>query len=263
MCLIIDNPNGLQVDPRIIANAIKGNADGWGFMTSRRGRIHITRGMTPGGLDDAIKAHEGIPHVIHFRFATHGTKNLDNCHPFSVLGGQYGAMHNGILSVPRHDVSRSDTWHFCEYVLGPILEAHPDLFGSPYLTSLLETIIGAGNKLVIMRKDGATMVINRKAGCDHDGLWMSNDYSLPEVPRRATATSARSASWHWGEEESSLVEVADDEATDARPARPYAGLADSLTDLADVEYGDLVDFVADHPESVAELIRDFFDYEFS
>jgi len=258
MCLIIDNPDGLRIDQTLIDNAVKGNSDGWGFMTSRRGRIHITRGMTYAGLQDAIDAHEGKPHVVHFRFATHGTKNLDNCHPFSVLGGKYALMHNGILSVPSHDANRSDTWHFAEYVLGPILQVHPDLFGSQYLTVMLESIIGPGNKLVILRADGKTMIVNRKAGLSHDGLWLSNDYSLPGKTRALSAWPG----WKWDDE---TEEVTDDEKDETGHGTWEQSARDetpnSLTDFADVEYGDLLDYVCDHPESVTELIRDFFDYE--
>lgn len=46
--------------------------------------------------------------IIHFRYATHGSIGVKNCHPFKFKGMWFA--HNGILSIkPREDMTDSET----------------------------------------------------------------------------------------------------------------------------------------------------------
>ncbi len=187
MCLIVHRPIGAVIPEDLLRRGIHDNSHGWGIMAlSRRGKIRIDRGLESHKFWNAFDTYPAdTPLAIHFRLATHGEKTVRNCHPFILNGGKYAMMHNGVLDVSTaSDTSRSDTYHFGEHVLGPILSAHPSLFGDVALGETLEGLIGNGNKLVIMRAgDGATWILNPHSGRNHEGMWLSNAYSLaPRFP---------------------------------------------------------------------------------
>ena len=115
-----------------VANALSANPDGWGIMFAQGGRIVTSRGLRAKSLRKAIARIGDTPCTIHFRYATHGTIDTDNCHPFEICG-RFAVMHNGIIdTVPIIDKARSDTWHWANHVLAPpggrsVLVRSPDL----------------------------------------------------------------------------------------------------------------------------------------
>ena len=75
--------------------------------------------------------------IIHFRFATHGSIGVKNCHPFKK--GQMWFAHNGILDVtPRGDMTDSETAF--QDILYPIAREYG--IGSEELHSTVDEIIG-------------------------------------------------------------------------------------------------------------------------
>lgn len=182
MCLIIDRPAGTQIPEKLISRGLSLNSDGWGIMASVGGQIMTAKGLQPKKFRKALKAFKNAPLTVHFRYTTHGGTSLANCHPFPILNGAYAVMHNGIIShAPELDPSRSDTWHFCEHILAPMLATYPEKFGTADLEHILSRLIGTGNKLVILRRDGLRQIINPKQGIEWEGLWLSNSYSLPLI----------------------------------------------------------------------------------
>jgi glutamine amidotransferase len=117
--------------------------------------------------------------MYHARFATHGVKNDDNCHPFKVGGSELTYLaHNGILSVdiPANDM-RSDTRIFAEDIL-------PSMGGVTALdnTNLYRMIEGwaSGSKIAVFTLDPNAeydcYIINEDLGhWDNAGNWWSND----------------------------------------------------------------------------------------
>jgi hypothetical protein len=168
-----------------------------------------------------------------------------------------------MLSIPRHDPARSDTYHFCQHVLAPILAADPKLFGTQYLRELLGHLIGGGNKLVILRNDGARMIINEDLGVRRETLWLSNSHSIPAPPRLPRIQLSRAeveafdSSWEYDSHGWDDSPPAED--TRSRRSSHGSWFPDFLEDLEGLRDGDLLDFVADNPESTAELIQDYLD----
>ncbi len=277
MCLIINRPEGGIIPPHYLTHASQRNPDGWGVMWASGGKVKTVRGMHANKLAKAIASAGDGPLSVHLRFATHGTKNVDNCHPFTFAAGRYAVMHNGILaSIPTVDKTRSDTWHFAHHVLEPMLLAAPELFDSPRFAPMLGAMIGDGNKLVILRADGAEVIVNRHVGEDDTktGLWLSNTYSIaPPITFSFTskapgAITRTSDNWAYSESKwkgSSYASWRDDELSDvplldetqeavAEPSRASTDHVYDIWDCQDVERDDLIELCAAEPDMMADII---------
>ena len=86
MCVIAVSPTGEKVDKATFGRMWRSNNDGFGMMYRSRNGAAIVKGL----LDEqeAWEAYdglpEGVPHVLHFRLATHGGVSPELTHPFLV-----------------------------------------------------------------------------------------------------------------------------------------------------------------------------------
>jgi glutamine amidotransferase len=117
--------------------------------------------------------------MFHARYATHGVKNDDNCHPFKVGGRDDTYLaHNGILDIEIHATDkRSDTRIFAEDTL-------PTIGGVKALDDdnvwKIISKWASGSKVAILTLDPSAgeqcYIINESSGFwDNDGMWWSND----------------------------------------------------------------------------------------
>lgn len=188
MCLIIKKPHGKVIPAKHLLYSSDHNADGWGIMWASNGRVHVERGMETGvkALNAALATAKNRRVYTHQRFGTHGSKTLDNCHPFCVLdkdrdGIDLYLMHNGVLSaVPEFDLTKSDTWHYMQALRGAIL-ADRSLLTNAAFWKAIAVDIGRSNKFVFLFGDGREVILNRDSGTDIDGLWYSNTYSIKDM----------------------------------------------------------------------------------
>ena len=200
MCLIVDRPPGATIPDDHLRNGIDANPDGWGVMypgddpsgAPEVPGLVIRRGMTESGFWEAYRRVPADVRVgIHFRWATHGTVSIDNAHPFVHAPAGLAVMHNGVISVPRADPERSDTYHYVSGVLGPWLVQYPD--GLSWADDIIAPNVG-GSRLLLYRADGTAVRVNDRSGHVEDGIWYSNRSSLyvSRFPYRpAFATVAR------------------------------------------------------------------------
>lgn len=81
------------------------NHDGMGFCTPNS----VYHTLSYPDFNRALRTvHKGDPCIIHFRWATHGSVKIENCHPFAK--GDVKFAHNGVLPVvPRGDMTDSET----------------------------------------------------------------------------------------------------------------------------------------------------------
>lgn len=179
MCILINHPANTNFSSDLLIDFFDYNSDGFGAMYAEEGKLVIIKTLGTPAEIEALYATE-LAHrdcVIHYRMKTHGDIDLDNCHPYRVTDDVWLA-HNGILSmgnpVYKH---KSDTWHFIEYVLRPILEANPNALFDDDFQEYLESMIGSSNKFALMHSSGKTIIINERAGVMHEGAWLSNTYA--------------------------------------------------------------------------------------
>ena len=154
-------------------------------MWAENGVLHTLKAL-PNSADAAWEFYQqnikGKECVIHWRMKTHGLIDLINCHPYSVFGDgsimPMAVMHNGILSTGnKKDVTKSDTWHYVQDYLVPLLEKNPELFTMPQFIDVLEAHIGSGNRFVLLNHLGQMSVINRDSFVEYKGALLSNTYA--------------------------------------------------------------------------------------
>ena len=176
MCLAIYKPAETRPDWIAYANGYRSNPHSWGFAAVHDGHLVVMHGL--GSFDEfrlAFEPYADCQAIIHYRWATHGKTDLDNCHPFMV-SGNLAMIHNGIVSIERNvNNDRSDTWHFNELVLKPMHARDPDFFlrGDMIYT---QEMAHAGSKFVFLRADGDHAIWNKDEGeVESDGHWYSNN----------------------------------------------------------------------------------------
>jgi len=202
MCLAIYKPADTAPDWVAYRNGIDSNPDGWGFAVIDSGEMLTACGM--GDFDEFRHNFEPFSHcqaIIHFRWATHGTKDTTNCHPFFV--DDLAVIHNGIVCIDtKSEPTKSDTWHFVTKVVTPMYQRDRDFFLRPEVVFTQE-VAHATSKFVFLRADGQVGIWNEEDGIkEKDGHWYSNNAYLSSrnwLSARPTsaASSASNAAASW------------------------------------------------------------------
>ena len=197
MCLLIHKPRTTHFDYNDLANFYDANRDGVGIIRpEHNGEVTVKKLVAPslGQFIDFYDDHcAGVGVVLHLRYRTHGDVNHQNTHPYPI-SGRHGLWlaHNGILPQGNSwDRSKSDTWHFIERIIKPLVtEFGTKVYKHPKFQAEMAKLIGPGNRFVMMAKgDPQPVIINRETGVMYKGAWMSNTYAWtpPQTIRRAAA----------------------------------------------------------------------------
>jgi hypothetical protein len=196
MCLlIVCEPNSTPKATDLHAGACS-NPHGFGFAIHVGDRVISERSMSAKkSIKRFLELRKQYPTgyaMWHARYATHGVKNEQNCHPFIVGGDERTYLaHNGVLDVaiPAND-RRSDTRVFAEDTL-------PKLGGVSALDD--ETIWNmvskwaSGSKIAVLTADPSAQypvyIVNENLGkWDEDGIWWSNQSHVRSLPKPAVTT---------------------------------------------------------------------------
>jgi len=186
MCLIITGTSAkirstLLNTHGMLSDIYTSNPDGIGIMYATTKGLKVTK-VLPKSVADATQFISKLPNderqlAIHFRWTTHGHTNMENCHPYDVVKGYVGMMHNGVLHTGNAaDKAKSDTWHFIQDFLASPVADHPPLVHNEKFLDMLAEFIG-DNRFVFMDGEGKISHVNYDQGIEHDGLWFSNTYA--------------------------------------------------------------------------------------
>lgn len=179
MCLIIYKPKGVELQESTLRGGYSSNPHGAGLMYSVDGKLVVEKGYFQV---DAVVARvkyisETYPdsHIcVHFRLATSGNQDRDNCHPFNV-NEELAVMHNGIFGkYSDYQSTKSDTWLFTEQMLQQLKPTFLQDTGTRFL--LEKYCRSELSKLVFMNKEGDVDIVNEKAGSWKAGCWFSSGY---------------------------------------------------------------------------------------
>lgn len=191
MCLILHTSKGVTPKDELLEAAYTNNKHGFGiFFPTKAGKIHAHK-ILPKTFDDVLSTWRqykdaSVEKGLHFRFKTVGEIERSNSHPFRVLtkathGREIWLMHNGTIhNAPEIIKDRSDTWHFVNYLLRPILAESPDLITDTDFQRMLGDMIGKDRMLLLDGETGTFIRINSTSIGAHerDGMWLSNNYGL-------------------------------------------------------------------------------------
>ena len=144
MCVIIYKPKGIEMPGKeILAKINRLNHDGYGFVSTR----HSFKTMYYGKfLNHLQRVNIDEDCIMHFRFATHGCKCRDNCHPFSEDGVYFA--HNGILPITPA-AGRTDSETVFRRIVYPAIARYG--YHSSDVDNIINSIIG-WSKFALMHK---------------------------------------------------------------------------------------------------------------
>lgn len=183
MCIAIYQPAGTKIPASYLKTAFKCNPDGAGFMVQKgKGTPYFEKGFFD--FNDFYKrykkfANKGYNIAIHFRVATHGKVNKDNCHPFMLSSDMNSIkvcrgftdsaiIHNGIIfsmMTPR-DAEYSDTANFAVNFL-----SHLKTYSNEALKNIIEQNEYT-SKFVLMREGFEPLLAGNFY--EDDGVYYSN-----------------------------------------------------------------------------------------
>lgn len=185
MCLLVTQSADTVFDDDFLKGVYNYNSDGIGVMFAENEALNIMRCVpkTEADFIDFFRQNiQGRNCAWHARMRTHGNIDLDNCHPYQVLSSEDGyplyLAHNGILATGNAaDTSKSDTAHYIQDFLRPMLLKNPEFFMTDAFRQIISAHIGSGNKFVLMDAYGNIVTINKLSGVQHNGAWLSNTYA--------------------------------------------------------------------------------------
>lgn len=208
MCVIIKREPNIVIPSEKIISACHVNPHGYGFSVLDRGKLETIKVQQPGGneADQVLKLLEDAKDkdiYLHLRYTTAGKTNEANCHPFKAFAGdnfEVQFMHNGTLSKfsKGTDADHSDTWHFNEEFLKPLLLRFYEVDGAGVLTNpLLKQILDefrGGSAFMLYDNEGNHLAVENTSCKQWEGWWSSNEYSFNRAHRDPPKTTSPYAS---------------------------------------------------------------------
>ena len=182
MCLLLVASPGSTPKKKDLECSACNNPHGFGYAIIAGDKIITGRGMSAKKvIKEFLEVRKEYPSshaIFHARYATHGVKNEENCHPFMVgKDSQTYLAHNGILDVEIHaSDKRSDTRVFAEDTL-PSMGGVKALDDDNVFKILSKW--SSGSKIAVLTVDPNAKhecyIINENAGhWDNNGIWWSN-----------------------------------------------------------------------------------------
>ncbi len=162
------------------------NRDGGGIAYVANGKVEISKGFFVFGQFMAEYKRlfdlygKDNPMLIHFRIATQGMVNKNNCHPFPIKGG--ALIHNGSLwNIGGTQAKVSDTRDFASTVHN-ILN-YEDV---SECVDELGKAINSWNKVAMLYDNGKTIVLNKYKWYEDDGILYSHSGYKGYSPKAST-----------------------------------------------------------------------------
>jgi hypothetical protein len=195
MCIIACKPKGVEMpSDELIETMWTNNSDGAGIMWTENKMVNIEKGfMKLEELKEQLNKLKSridlkdISLIMHFRIATHGGVNQQNCHPFPIIENvealqklsfrtNLGVAHNGIINiVPRKNIS--DTMEYIISQLVPIKQLKKDFYKDNTCHKLIYNAITS--KMSFLDDLGEIYTIGNFE--EKDGILYSNSSYEPRI----------------------------------------------------------------------------------
>lgn len=177
MCLLIVKPAGYSIPYEYLESAAFSHPHGSGLVYSDGSRSFVKKGYlwNEAQIAEELANLEDYPALIHFRFATHGSKNNNNTHPFPLLKGWHAA-HNGVIKGIQCRKDESDTRSFIRQYVNPLIARDYEVSD---VVDFIGQLLGKGNKMAFISPEGKLHISNEDEGHWSGGVWFSNDSYQP------------------------------------------------------------------------------------
>lgn len=152
MCVILYKKKDTKIDLETLLLARNTNPDGMGLAYFDGNEVLFERNLKPSkrDLQACIKKTEGKEAIFHFRIATSGGINLENCQPIYNKEGNFLLFHNGVI----HSLNGASTTASDTVLLSYLLE-HKEVNKNKLLEKLVQktyskfVLIDNSNKLFL------------------------------------------------------------------------------------------------------------------
>lgn len=177
MCIIAYLPAGQVITREEHDQMWSSNKDGLGIIAFKKGAVHSVKKalVADVGWNEYSKLSEdkSMNIVLHYRFGTHGTKGIENVHPFKFGGGWL--VHNGVFTgLTISDTTRSDTFAFVDTHLQPLWEKTKNDFKNQSADLVDKYFLSQRSKGIIVENNGNVIILNEKGGHWDGARWFSN-----------------------------------------------------------------------------------------
>ena len=184
MCVIIYKKKDIKIELETLLLARNTNPDGMGlaYFDEKEGVI-FERNLKPTKTDlkNCIKKTEGKDAIFHFRIATSGGVNLENCQPIYNKKGNFLLFHNGVIhSLNGVSTNASDT------VLLSYLLEHEEVDKNKLLEKLANKTY---SKFVLINELNQVFLFGEFK--EYKGLLCSNLNFVPRPPMPAKPTTQK------------------------------------------------------------------------
>lgn len=159
MCIIAIKPKGVEFPPiQLIKNCLDRNPDGFAIAHNEDGEVKVFKTMNKRKaleyytelMERCDTAASAV--VLHARIATHGSKNINNCHLWTKNGVTFA--HNGIMRDFEDKIGdRTDSQVFFEETFLPAFRQNPH-----YAFAMARAVAREYNsRFVFLGKNGAVV----------------------------------------------------------------------------------------------------------
>lgn len=179
MCLLTVKTPEQKWNVEDLKESLYSNPDGFGFAgITSDGKIRIAKGFTEAELAATLPLFQDLHSMFHSRYATHGSKDTSQLHPYRIADKLYMA-HNGIFDIPTPDKTKSDTWHMARRLASVGINSIMAMISNDDAFKEFETNIG-GNKVAFIHPEMGIKIANKHLGHEGPGgAWYSNNTYKP------------------------------------------------------------------------------------
>ena len=177
MCVILYKKKDTKIDLETLLLARNTNPDGMGLAYFAKDEVIFERNLRPTKTDlkNCIRKTEGKEAIYHFRIATSGGVNIENCQPVYNEKANFLLFHNGVI----HSLNGASTTASDTVLLSYLLE-HEEVDKNKLLEKLVQKTY---SKFVLIDNSNKLFLFGDFK--EYKGLLCSN---LNFVPRPAPAT---------------------------------------------------------------------------
>lgn len=222
MCVIIYGKK--KISDEILEESHNINPHGIGMMWAKDGVLKTWVTFNYMKFKQAYDAltNEGIFPAVHFRYATQGKIDIENCHPFRV-NDNIGMMHNGTIhNGGVASTIKSDSNIFADSISDFTWE-DVDMLNKNIFSSKIN-----GSRLLFMNNNGDVKIINEcsKLTVEHDNIWYSKNNVVKDIVLFVYGTLKRGHSNNSRIEDGTFVKEVEIENFDMYDLYSYPAIVD-------------------------------------